>query len=100
MHMARFGQRPFQIPHQILDWLMFVARDRAQGAPVVLMGLESNSMEQDGGGQVVRVRNKRHAHPGADRLILEAQAVGVLSGPESENKCPGNYHTKRHRENQ
>jgi hypothetical protein len=100
MYMARFGQGAFQIPRQIFDWLMFFAGDRSQRTPVMLLRLESDSVEQHGRGHVVRVRDKRHAHPGADRLILEVQPARVPAGPEPENECPGNGHAKGDRQNQ
>lgn len=98
--MARFGQGAFQIPHQFFNGLVFFARDHAQGTPVMLMRLQSDRVEQHGRRNVVRVGDKRHAHPGADRLILEMQAVRVPAGPEPENKRRGNGHAKGYRENQ
>jgi hypothetical protein len=100
MHMARFGQGAFQVPHQIFDRLMFFAGDRSQGTPVMLLRLESDSVEQHRRGHVVRVRDKRYAHPGAHRLILEVQAAGMPAGPQTENECPGNGHAKGDRQNQ
>jgi hypothetical protein len=100
MRVTRAGQGAFQIPHHIFDRPMLLARDDPQRSPVVLLWFEPDSLEQHGGRHVVSVGNERHAHPGADRLILKVQAPGVPAGPERENECPGNGHRKGHRQNQ
>jgi hypothetical protein len=79
---------------------MLVARDGPQGPPVALPRLEADSMEQYGGRHVVRVRNERHAHPGADRLILRVQMAGVPAAPERENECHCDGYAKGRRHNE
>ena len=100
MRVTRAGQGALQIPHHILDRSVFRARDRPQRPPVMLLRFKPDSVEQHGGGHVVSVRDERHAHPGADRLILRVQAAGVAASPERENQCPGNGHAKGHRQNE
>jgi hypothetical protein len=97
---TRAGQGALQIPHQILDGPVLLARDGPQRPPVILLGFEPEGAEEQGEGHVVSVRDERHAHPGADRLILKVQAAGVPASPERENECPGNGHAKGHRQNE
>jgi len=100
MRVTCAGQRALQITHHVFDRPVFLARDRPQRPPVVRLRFEPNGMEQNGGGYVVSVRDERHAHPGADGLILKVQAAGVPASPETENECPGNGHAKGHRQNE
>jgi hypothetical protein len=100
MRVTRGGQGTFQIPHHILDRPVLLARDGPQGPPVMRLRFQPDGVEQNGGRHVVRVRDERHAHPGADRLILPLQVAGVPPCPERENERPGNGHAKGYRQNQ
>ena len=100
MRVTGMGQGTLQIPDHVFDRPVLFARNRSQGAPVVRLRLDSDSVEQQGRGHMVRVRDERHAHPGADRLILTLQVVGVPPCPERENERPGNGHAKGYRQNQ
>ena len=100
MRVARAGQSALQIPHHIRDRPVFLARDRAQRPPVMLLRFDPDGLEQYGGGHVVSVRDERYAHPGADRLILRAQAARVTARPDSENQRPGNGQAEGYRQNQ
>ena len=71
-----------------------------QGPPVVRNGLQSDRPEQQLGWHVVNVRDERHAHPRADGLVLQAQAVRMPAGPVAENERAGNCHQKRHRQDE
>jgi hypothetical protein len=97
--MARTGQGAFQIPLQIFDWPVCLARERPQRPPVVRLRFQPDGVEEYGGRHVVSVRDERDAHPGADRLILPPQTVGMPAGAERENECTGNGHAKGHRQN-
>jgi Protein kinase domain len=61
-------------------------------------GLQSDRAEQQLGRHMVNVRDERHAHPWADRLVLQAQAVRIPAGPVAENERSGNCHQKSHRQ--
>jgi hypothetical protein len=100
MRVARVGQGALQVPHHILDGPVLIARNRSQRPPVMLLRFDPDGVEQYGGRHVVRVRDERHAHPRADRLILKVKAAGVPASPERENECPGNGHAKGHRQNE
>jgi hypothetical protein len=60
--------------------------------------LQSDGPEQYLGRHVVNVRDEWHAHPRADWLVLQAQAVRIPAGPVSENERPGNRYQKRRRQ--
>jgi hypothetical protein len=100
MRVTRASQGALQIPHHIFDRPVLLARDHTQRPPVALLWFEPDGLKQHGGRHVVSVGDERHAHPGADRLILKVQAPGVPAGPKRENECPGNGHRKGHRQNQ
>ena len=100
MRVTRAGQGALHIAYHVFDRPVFLARDRPQRPPVVRLRFEPNGMVQNGRGYVVSVRDERHAHPGADRLILKVQAAGVPACPEPENERPGNGHAKGHRQNE
>lgn len=96
MRVTGGGQGALQIPDQIFNRPVLLARDYPQRPSVMLLWFEAQGVEKHGGRHVVSVRDEWHAHPGADRLILKVQAAGVPAGPECENKGSGNGHAKGH----
>ena len=100
MRVTRGGQGALQILHHILYWPVLLARDSPQGPPVMRLRFQPDGVEQHGGRHMVRVRDERHAHPWADRLILQAEVAGVPAGSERENECPCNGHAKGYCQNE
>jgi len=96
--MTRTLQRFLQIANEILNRPVFRPCDNTQGPPVMRDRLQSDRPEQHLGRHMVNVGYERHTHPGADWLVLQAQAVRMPAGPVTENESPGNRHQKSRRQ--